>query len=307
MPPIKFTGDPIVKRLRWVMTGAILFSMILTLAGQPESFWLHPATAIRGDGLSIYNPTNPCFEFFLGRGWQLFLLASLVYCGLAFLLVSLLPRRASLIVIFSVILGHYFGGSNWLAIHWHLGIPGPSLYGMALGLLIVLSAFPEPGPETDRGIKNLRWVMLAAMALDTTVTLLGQPAGYFHHPERVHEGNSFSYFLLSHGWYAYLSAHLVLFAGLFRLVPVLSRFWGMLVVFYFGLTGFIGGSNWFFFEWRMGMQTPVLYGIILSVSIVSLAFSHGPATDGSPDPGRQPQEPGGPARAGLGLSAGCCS
>jgi hypothetical protein len=64
MPLIKFTDDQIVKRLRWAMIAVMLFSLFNTLAGQPRSFWHHPETAIRGDGLSIHNETNHTFEFF---------------------------------------------------------------------------------------------------------------------------------------------------------------------------------------------------------------------------------------------------
>ena len=101
MPLFKFTSDQTVKRLRWVMIGAILFSMVNTLSGQPESFWHHPETAIRGDGLSIYNETNHTFDFFLGRGWMPYLLTSLIYLSAVFLIVSVLPRKLALIAIFS--------------------------------------------------------------------------------------------------------------------------------------------------------------------------------------------------------------
>ena len=115
MPLIKFTDDPIVKRLRWLIIGAICFSMFNTLLGQPESFWQRPETAIRGDGLSIHNETNHTFELFLGRGWQAYLLACLVYCAAAFLAVSVLPRAAALIAIFllflAITLAHPIG---WL-------------------------------------------------------------------------------------------------------------------------------------------------------------------------------------------------
>ena len=71
MPHIKFTDHPIVKRLRWLMVGAICFSIFSTLLGQPESFWQRPETAIRGDGLSIHNETNHTFEFFLENEYLL--------------------------------------------------------------------------------------------------------------------------------------------------------------------------------------------------------------------------------------------
>ena len=73
MPLPELTNDARVKRLRWVMLGVILFSILNTLAGQPASFWANPQTAVRGDGLSIYNATNHTFEFFLGHGWKPYL------------------------------------------------------------------------------------------------------------------------------------------------------------------------------------------------------------------------------------------
>ena len=121
---IKFTGDEMVKRLRWAMAATIIFSMVNTLAGQPVGYWHNAALAIRGDGLAINNPTNRTFEFFLGSGWLPFVLAALVYLAGMFLLVSALPRKLALIFIFSVIFGHYYGGSNWLAVRWHLGLIG---------------------------------------------------------------------------------------------------------------------------------------------------------------------------------------
>ena len=103
MLSIKLTTDETVKRLRLVMAAAIILSIALTLAGQPAIFWHHAAAAIRGDGLSINNPTNHTFEFFLGSGWLPFILTSLLYLAGAFLLASVLPRKLALVFIFSVI------------------------------------------------------------------------------------------------------------------------------------------------------------------------------------------------------------
>jgi len=271
---IKLTDNQIVKRLRWVMTGAILISMVNTLLGQPGNFWQHPKMAIRGDGLSIYNETNHTFDFFLGSGWQPYLLASLIYISGAFLLVSVLPRRVAMITIFSFIFGHYFGSTNWLAVRWHLGINAASIYGAVLAAIIVFAAFPTIGTNTDQVIKRLRWLMAAVILLDAFNTLLGQPASYWHHPEMVHEGNQFSRFFLMRGWYAYCAIELIYCSVMFWLVSVFPKRLPLIFIFYFIFIHFIGASNWFFYEWRMGMETPVIYGIILSVLIVLLAFLH---------------------------------
>jgi hypothetical protein len=213
-----FTRDQIVKRLRWVMLGTMLFSAVNTLAGQPQSFWRHPETAIRGDGLSIYNPTNHTFDFFLGHGWLAYAVTCLIYFAAAFVLVSILPRMAALVAIFSFIFGHYYGGSNWLAARWHTGVQGPMIYNAVLGATIALTAFPAPGTAV-RAVKRLRWVMMGATLLDFINTLIGQPGSYWLHPETVHEANAASRFFLAHGWTAFAAYDLFYIGGLFLRCP----------------------------------------------------------------------------------------
>jgi len=272
MSLVKLSTDPIVKRLRWVMLAAMLFSLVVTLLGQADSFWHHAQTAIRADGLSIDNKTNHTFEFFIGRGWQAYLIANVIYFLGAFLLVSALPRVMALTVIFSFIFGHFFGASNWLAIRWHLGVQGPLAYSLVLGPTIVFLAFAETNSNTDKIIKRLRWVMVGALLLDMIITLIGQPASYWSQPETVHEANQLSRFFLMRGWYAYLLEQLVYCCGVFWLVTKLPQMWGIICIFCFILGGFTGSSCWFFFQWRLGMEAPVIYGIILSLLIVLEAF-----------------------------------
>ena len=247
----------------------MLFSIINTLVGQPESFWQNAETAIRGDGLSIHHKTNHTFEFFLGRGWQAYLCACVVYCAAAFLLVSVLPRTAALIAIFSFIFGHYYGASNWLAVRWHLGMAGGPGYGIAIAVSLVLLLFPTPDSAI---IKRLRWMVVGTILLDGINTLAGQPGSYWQHPETVHEGNRLSYFFLSRGYMYFCVYELAYMAGIFLLVSVLPRTSALVSIFAFIFGHFIGAANWFFYVWRMGMEAPVVYGIILSVMIVRLAF-----------------------------------
>jgi ribosomal protein L36 len=268
----KFTDDQIIKRLRWVMVGTILFSVINTLLGQPDSFWHHPETAIRGDGLSIYNATNYTFDFFIGSGWGAYLITCFLYISLAFLIVSVLPKRAALITIFSFILAHFFGATNWLAVRWHFGTSSASIYGLVLSPVIVSAAFPKFGSNTDKIIKRFRWVMVAPMVLDLMNTLIGQPSSYWLNPETVYEGNPISRYLLIHGWYTYLFVHIIFIMGLFWLVRILPKRIGLICIFFFIFGGFVGASCWFFYVWRMGMQAPVIFGLVLSIFITLLAF-----------------------------------
>ncbi len=251
------------------MAGAILLSVALTLAGQPAGYWLHPETALRGDGLSIHEATNHVFEFFLGQGWPAYLGASLVYVLTALLVVSVLPRAAALIAIFAFIFGHYYGASNWLAVRWHLGVQGPNIYGAVLGACL---AFPTPaiaGPAARR----LRWIAAGALLVDGACTLLGQPASYWQHPATVMEGNSWSRFFLERGSLSYC-AYILGYAGMIVwLGSVLPRRLALASTFAFIFGAFGGASNWFFYVWRLGMETPVLFGLLLGSAIVWAAFT----------------------------------
>jgi hypothetical protein len=270
---IKFTDDPLVKRLRWVMMGAMLFSIVNTIGGQPASFWAHPETAMRGDGLSIHNPTNHTFEFFLDSGWAPYLIASLAYFSAACFLVSILPRRTALIVIFSFIFGHYFGAANWIAVRWHLGVAGASMYGVCLGWAVVLAGFPTFENRNSQAVARLRWLMLTVMMFDGANTLLGQPASYWHDPQTVRESNEFFRWFMVQGWAAYVLIDLVYYWGAFFLVSTLQETPALICIFSFIFVHYGGSSTWFFYRWRLGMVTPVLFGVLLSMLIVSMVFA----------------------------------
>jgi hypothetical protein len=265
--------DRVEKRLRWVMVGAMLFSAVLTLLGQPESYWRDPRTAMRGDGLSIYNPTNHTFDFFLGHGWLAYVATFLIYFAAAFVLVSALPRMAALVAIFSFIFGHHSEACNWLATRWHLGFVGVGLSGLLLSAAIAWAVSPIPRQPGDRMLRRLRWVMIGVMIIDPIVTLIGEPASYWTHPETVHEGNAFWRWFMARGWSDYVLMDLLYCMAALWLASNLPRFPAVLSLFAFTFGHFIGVSNWFFYDWRFGMETPVLYGILLSGILVWTAFS----------------------------------
>ena len=117
--------------------------------------------------------------------------------------------------------------------------------------------------------------MLGAMVLDFAMTLLGQPGSFWQHPETMRESNQLVRLFLGQGWTGYFLFDLVDISGAFLLVSILPRTFALICFFAFTLGGFIGASNWFFYTWRMGMEAPVIYGVVLSAVIVWLAFDHG--------------------------------
>jgi hypothetical protein len=128
-----FTTDKVVRRLRWLMIAVMFFDMVNTLLFQPKAYWRHPEHALE---------QNKFFFIFLSRGLAVYLPMSLVYAAAVFWFVSVIPKRLALCVITSFILGHYYGACTWLDGYWRFGITGPVIYGVVLGVIFVLLAFP---------------------------------------------------------------------------------------------------------------------------------------------------------------------
>jgi hypothetical protein len=270
MRPVRLRNlsrDPLVDKLRWVMLAVMLAGVGLTLTGQPSAFWRDPATAIRGDGLGIHDPTNHSFEFFLGHGWWAYLICSAGYLAAAFLLASALPRRLALVLLFTVTLAHVYAGTNWLAVRWHGGMLASSVYGLALGfpLAVGIAAVVPTGPELNR---RIRWIAVVALLLDMSFTLLGQPHSYWSHPETAYEGNVVSRYFLVHGWSAFAAYDVVYAVGLLLAITALPRLAGLTLAFYFIIVGFDGASNWLFFVWRQGMPAVIGYASLVGVALV---------------------------------------
>lgn len=264
------TPSPLVARLRWVMVGAIGVSALLTLCGQSESFWHDPTTAIRGDGQPIHDPTNHTFEFFLAHGPAAFVAANLIYLALAFVVVSRLPRTVAVVAVFSLLFAHGYGATNWLAVRYHLGgSPSSASWGTLCGIALSFAILPTA--DNPRGLVRLwRWVMVATLFVDFTCTLLGQPASYWHDPAAMHEGNVLTRVFLGRSWLHFLGLDLALAAGEFALVTFLPLPVAFVCAFAFTFASFVGGSNWFFYVWRLGWPAVIGYGAVLSVLMVVL-------------------------------------
>jgi hypothetical protein len=131
---LKFTTNRTVKRLRWLMVGVILFDNLNTLLGQPSAYWQHPNAA---------DEINQSWHYSLSHGLPFYILDSFVTISVLFLIVSVIPRKIALIVMFTAILNHYFGASFWLCYHWHFGVGGPLIYGIVLSVILVLFVFPK--------------------------------------------------------------------------------------------------------------------------------------------------------------------
>jgi hypothetical protein len=128
-------------RLRWLVPPVILFDTLMTLLGQPASYWQQPATAVEG---------NAFFGWFIVRGLTFFLVTSALYVIAAFLLSSYLPRRLATVAALAFILGHYFGASSWLAFSFGFGVSAAVLYGTLLAVVLTWMLRPAKAAEASR-------------------------------------------------------------------------------------------------------------------------------------------------------------
>ena len=127
------------------MVCVILTDIINTLLGQPKSYWQHPETGAE---------YNRLIRLIVTQGHLPFVLFLLLYLAGAFLVVSLLPRRLSLIALFSFILCHYFGASTWWVYHWGYGMQASIIYGIILAVVLVLCGVGGPGSQLSKNRKS---------------------------------------------------------------------------------------------------------------------------------------------------------
>lgn len=114
------------------MAGVILFDMAATFVGQPASYWSNPSTVHEG---------NRLFHWVMSQGYLVALLVDAVYLVGSVFLVSILPWRLGLTLLFALVLGHYFGGSTWLCFRYGLGAQGMVLYGLLVAAALVTVGF----------------------------------------------------------------------------------------------------------------------------------------------------------------------
>ena len=124
----------------------------------------------------------------------------------------------------------------------------------------------------DKRLRRLRWVMVGTVLFDHLSTILGQPASYWQNPETAQEMNRGAHYFLARGLSAYLLFTLITVGFLFCLVSVLPRTMGLIIAFMVILIRYRAASSWLCYQTDLGLNGPLIYGIILSVLVVLLVF-----------------------------------
>ncbi len=128
-------------------------------------------------------------------------------------------------------------------------------------------------------MKNrLLWVLLAVIAFDFTVTLLGQPSSYWRDPHTAREGNQLFAWFMVRGLSWYVPCIVGYIAGVVYLVKSLPRRAGFITGLAFVLAHYFAGCTWLLLRFDFGMTGPVVYAIALSIALVSAMQSAVPAS-----------------------------
>jgi len=210
------------------------------------------------------------FDFFLGHGWLAYLAGVALYGAVIWLLATVLPKRLAMVAELAVILGLCYSECNWVVVRWHTGTVGAEFYIAGVALVLTLAVLPAIHDGEGEGLRRLRWLMALTTTVDGAFTLAGQPASYWRETLTAHEANPLAKFFLETGWWAYGTYIVALIAVPWLLSMRVSRGTGWVIVLGMTLGGLLGGSNWLFYEWRLGLQAPILYSMVLSLMIVWL-------------------------------------
>ena len=117
------------RYLRWVMIGALIGDLGITLAGQPASYWHRP---------SEVHESNRFVRPLLASGLAPILLAMLVGVVGLWYTATVLPKRWALVLILAVTMSGYFGMSSWLVYDYHFGSAAEMIGAVVMaGLLVV--------------------------------------------------------------------------------------------------------------------------------------------------------------------------
>jgi len=120
--------------------------------------------------------------------------------------------------------------------------------------------------------RRLRWVMLAVIVIDITLTALGQPSGYWVHPAAADEGNHLFHFVMLQGPAAWIAFELVYLAVAFLIASLGCGRCALFAIFSYILGHYYGACTWLTNHWHLGTASAVAYAMVVAAAIVLLAF-----------------------------------
>jgi hypothetical protein len=123
-------------------------------------------------------------------------------------------------------------------------------------------------------MKNkLLWLLAAVIIFDFGITMLGQPASYWHHPDAAEEGNPVFRWFMIRGAVVYLAFIFGYVAGVVVLVSRLPRQAAIITGLVFLLSHYFAGSTWLDFHFHLNMMRPTIYALVLSIALILILKS----------------------------------
>jgi hypothetical protein len=125
-------------------------------------------------------------------------------------------------------------------------------------------------------MKNkLRWLLVAVILFDFAVTILGQPASYWHDPLSADEGNALFRWFMVRGAVCYFAFILSYVVGVWALVTALPRKAALITGLIFLLAHYFAASTWLSYHFRLSMAGPIMYAVVLSIALMSILETGG--------------------------------
>lgn len=122
---------------------------------------------------------------------------------------------------------------------------------------------------------KLRWLLVAVIAFDFGITILGQPVSYWTHPHTADEGNPVFRWFMVRGAVCYFAFILSYIVGVLALVTVLPRQAAIITGLVFLLSHYFAASTWLSYHYKLSMAGPILYAVVLSIALILILQSGG--------------------------------
>ena len=113
-------------------------------------------------------------------------------------------------------------------------------------------------------------ILLAVIAFDFAITLLGQPSSYWHDPHTAREATALFAWFMRRGIAWYLGFILLYLTGVTVLIRLLPRQAAIITGLVFLLSHYFAACTWLVLRFDLGMSGPIIYAVVLSTALVSI-------------------------------------
>jgi hypothetical protein len=125
---------------------------------------------------------------------------------------------------------------------------------------------------TDPVVRRLRWVMLFAILVNLGLALVGQPSSYWQHPGTADERNHLFHYFMVRGLPIFACFELAYLVVALLVASLPCKRGALIFIFSYIFGHYCGACSWLSHDLNLGTAGIVVYGFVLSLLIVPLAF-----------------------------------